>query len=77
MPQLFGEAEEFDNIFDDLGDSQKKDETIKNLHKILKPFLLRRIKIEVEKALLPKKGNICILWNVRVTENMVKKRFKK
>jgi len=55
MPQLFGEAEEFDNIFDDLGDSQKKDETIKNLHKILKPFLLRRIKLEVEKDLLPKK----------------------
>jgi len=38
-----------------MADSQKKDETIKNLHKILKPFLLRRIKADVEKELLPKK----------------------
>ena len=28
---------------------------IKRLHRILKPFLLRRIKSEVEKSLLPKK----------------------
>jgi SWI/SNF-related matrix-associated actin-dependent regulator of chromatin subfamily A member 5 len=28
---------------------------IQTLHKILKPFLLRRIKADVEKSLLPKK----------------------
>lgn len=55
MPELFNEADEFDKIFDNMGDNSKKDETIKNLHKILKPFLLRRIKSDVEKQLLPKK----------------------
>lgn len=38
--------------------AEKKDETqnsvISQLHKVLKPFLLRRIKSEVEKSLLPK-----------------------
>jgi len=38
-------------IFSCLGD----DSLIKRLHGILKPFLLRRLKSDVEKSLLPKK----------------------
>ena len=38
---------------------------IKKLHKILRPFMLRRIKREVEKSLLPK---IEMHINVGITE---------
>ncbi|KAG7890527.1 hypothetical protein KL905_004075 [Ogataea polymorpha] len=55
LPDVFADSETFDDWFSS-GDSEKKDETIVNqLHKVLQPFLLRRIKSDVEKNLLPKK----------------------
>uniref|UniRef100_A0A915DVR7 Uncharacterized protein n=1 Tax=Ditylenchus dipsaci TaxID=166011 RepID=A0A915DVR7_9BILA len=47
-------AEEFDSLFvdDNVMDNQ---DLVKRLHKVLQPFLLRRIKSDVEKSLLPKK----------------------
>lgn len=54
LPDVFNSSEDFDNWFDTnncLGD----DSLVKRLHAVLKPFLLRRIKSEVEKSLLPKK----------------------
>lgn len=38
-------------------DSKEEDQdgVVKQLHKVLRPFLLRRVKIDVEKSLLPKK----------------------
>jgi len=55
MPDLFGDADTFDLYFQNTtGDVNKTDNMIQALHKILKPFLLRRIKSDVEKSLLPK-----------------------
>jgi SWI/SNF-related matrix-associated actin-dependent regulator of chromatin subfamily A member 5 len=34
---------------------EDKDQVVKQLHKVLAPFLLRRVKVDVEKSLLPKK----------------------
>ena len=53
LPDVFDSAEDFDAQFDtekSLGDQALVD----RLHEILKPFLLRRIKSDVEKSLLPK-----------------------
>lgn len=53
LPDVFNSANDFDNWFDPkvcLGD----DDMVHRLHRILKPFMLRRIKAEVEKTLLPK-----------------------
>lgn len=53
LPDIFNSASDFDKWFDPtvcLGD----DDMVNRLHRILKPFMLRRIKAEVEKALLPK-----------------------
>jgi len=53
LPDVFDSEEDFDAWFDTnktLGDQTLVD----LLHEILKPFLLRRIKSDVEKSLLPK-----------------------
>lgn len=54
LPDVFNSADDFDTWFNTnhcLGD----DALVKRLHAVLKPFLLRRLKAEVEKRLKPKK----------------------
>jgi SWI/SNF-related matrix-associated actin-dependent regulator of chromatin subfamily A member 5 len=53
LPDVFGDSEAFDQWFSSQdGDS---DTVVQQLHKVLRPFLLRRVKSDVEKSLLPKK----------------------
>ncbi|KAG9340168.1 hypothetical protein JZ751_021893 [Albula glossodonta] len=54
LPDVFNSANDFDSWFDTnncLGDQK----LVERLHAVLRPFLLRRIKAEVEKSLPPKK----------------------
>ncbi|XP_056116068.1 probable global transcription activator SNF2L1 [Rhinichthys klamathensis goyatoka] len=54
LPDVFNSASDFDLWFDTnncLGDQK----LVERLHAVLRPFLLRRIKAEVEKSLPPKK----------------------
>ncbi|XP_027289295.1 probable global transcription activator SNF2L1 isoform X5 [Cricetulus griseus] len=54
LPDVFNSADDFDSWFDTkncLGDQR----LVERLHAVLKPFLLRRIKTDVEKSLPPKK----------------------
>ncbi|XP_055382405.1 chromatin-remodeling complex ATPase chain Iswi [Condylostylus longicornis] len=54
LPDVFNSSEDFDAWFNTnscLGDNQ----LIQRLHAVLQPFLLRRLKSEVEKSLKPKK----------------------
>ncbi|XP_019866351.1 chromatin-remodeling complex ATPase chain Iswi isoform X2 [Aethina tumida] len=54
LPDVFNSSDDFDEWFNTnqcLGDNQ----LVERLHAVLKPFLLRRLKSEVEKRLLPKK----------------------
>ncbi|KAF3914445.1 hypothetical protein AA313_de0201114 [Arthrobotrys entomopaga] len=53
LPDVFGSSEAFDQWFESTGHDQ--DTVIQQLHKVLRPFLLRRVKSDVEKSLLPKK----------------------
>lgn len=53
LPDVFSSAEDFDSWFENQGGDQ--DKVVQQLHKVLRPFLLRRIKSDVEKSLLPKK----------------------
>ncbi|EGV63380.1 hypothetical protein PSN45_004339 [Yamadazyma tenuis] len=53
LPDVFGDSEAFDSWFQD-NEGQDENSVVQQLHKVLKPFLLRRIKSEVEKSLLPK-----------------------
>ncbi|XP_051517055.1 SWI/SNF-related matrix-associated actin-dependent regulator of chromatin subfamily A member 5-like isoform X2 [Myxocyprinus asiaticus] len=54
LPDVFNSASDFDSWFDTnncLGDQK----LVERLHAVLRPFLLRRIKAEVERSLPPKK----------------------
>ncbi|CAG0906293.1 unnamed protein product, partial [Cyprideis torosa] len=60
MPHVFGSHREFKEWFDNpmsgmvQGDQEYCETIVKRLHKVLRPFILRRLKSEVEKQ-LPKK----------------------
>lgn len=54
LPDMFSSSEDFDSWFTD-GSVLGNADIISRLHKVLQPFLLRRIKSDVEKSLLPKK----------------------
>lgn len=55
LPDVFADNDSFDEWFQKDETSEEDGEVISQLHKVLKPFLLRRIKADVEKSLLPKK----------------------
>ena len=53
LPDVFGDSEAFDQWFS--SQEEDSDTVVQQLHRVLRPFLLRRIKADVEKSLLPKK----------------------
>lgn len=65
LPDVFSDASDFENWFagktaekdgeDSEAKAEEQDAIVKQLHKVLRPFLLRRVKADVEKSLLPKK----------------------
>ena len=55
LPDIFTTYEEFDEYLQGTGKSEDQDQVVKQLHAVLRPFLLRRLKNDVEKSLLPKK----------------------
>ncbi|XP_057538927.1 ISWI chromatin-remodeling complex ATPase CHR11 [Amaranthus tricolor] len=57
LPEIFSSAETFDEWFQISGDNDQQ-EVVQQLHKVLRPFLLRRLKSDVEKGLPPKKETI-------------------
>lgn len=54
MPSMFNSSDDFDSWFNS-DQCLENAQLVERLHCVLKPFLLRRIKSEVEKKLLPKK----------------------
>ena len=54
MPEVFGSSSIFDSWFN-TSDKEGKENVIKKLHTVLKPFMIRRVKVDVEKDLPPKK----------------------
>ena len=53
LPDVFGDSDAFDSWFS--GRSEDQDTVVQQLQRVLRPFLLRRVKSDVEKSLLPKK----------------------
>eukprot|EP00118_Oscarella_pearsei_P006560 m.29833 g.29833 ORF g.29833 m.29833 type:complete len:1434 (+) comp31236_c0_seq3:78-4379(+) len=54
LPDVFNSSEDFDAWFD-ASKLQDSKFVVERLHSVLRPFLLRRIKADVERGLLPKK----------------------
>ncbi|KAK9861243.1 hypothetical protein WJX84_005000 [Apatococcus fuscideae] len=57
LPEVFSSADTFDEYFQSK-EPGKESEVVQQLHKVLRPFLLRRLKSDVEKGLPPKKETI-------------------
>ena len=56
LPDVFSSADDFQSWFQGKGeDGEAQDSVVQQLHKVLRPFLLRRVKSDVEHSLLPKK----------------------
>ena len=49
LPEVFKNAQDFDEWFQIDGDDEQG-EVVQQLHKVLRPFLLRRLKSEVERG---------------------------
>jgi len=59
LPDVFASSDQFDEWFNlDVDDDDAKKTMIAQLHKILRPFMLRRLKVDVEKSLPPKTETI-------------------
>ncbi|CAM9932061.1 unnamed protein product, partial [Discosporangium mesarthrocarpum] len=59
LPDVFSSSEQFDEWFNlEIEDKEAKENMIHQLHKILRPFMLRRLKADVEKSLPPKTETI-------------------
>lgn len=54
LPDIFSSAEDFDAWFESHS-GKAQDEMVTHLRRLLQPFLLRRLKADVEHSLLPKK----------------------
>jgi len=55
LPDIFSSEADFETWFSLGGDSGAKDNVVKKLHTVLRPFMLRRIKRDVEADLPPKR----------------------
>eukprot|EP00635_Sarcinochrysidales_sp_CCMP3193_P013369 CAMPEP_0118900094 /NCGR_PEP_ID=MMETSP1166-20130328/6361_1 /TAXON_ID=1104430 /ORGANISM="Chrysoreinhardia sp, Strain CCMP3193" /LENGTH=1283 /DNA_ID=CAMNT_0006839229 /DNA_START=441 /DNA_END=4288 /DNA_ORIENTATION=+ len=59
LPDVFASSEKFDELFNlQIVDADAKKAIIEQLHKLLRPFVLRRLKHDVEKSLPPKSETI-------------------
>lgn len=85
MPDIFDSVDSFESWFDfsavkDKGrhkeflDGERKSNLIKSLHAILKPFLLRRIKTDVETS-LPKKREYILYAPLTTTQSELYKQI--
>jgi SWI/SNF-related matrix-associated actin-dependent regulator of chromatin subfamily A member 5 len=73
VPDVFASSEQFDEWFNlDIEDNDEKNRLISQLHKILRPFMLRRLKKEVEKSLPPKHETILFTGMSAVQKKLYK-----
>lgn len=55
LPDVFNSSDDFDDWFNTVECLGEDNSAVERLHAVLRPFLLRRLKSDVEKSLLPKK----------------------
>jgi len=74
LPDVFSSSEQFDEWFNlDVDDTEAKQRIISQLHKILRPFMLRRLKVDVEKSLPPKTETVIFAGLTSIQKDLYKK----
>jgi len=77
MPQVFDSDEEFTNVFNfDTYSEVEQTKLIQKIQKLLRPFMLRRLKSEVEKGLPSKNETILFIKLSKLQHSMYKKILK-
>ena len=73
LPDVFSSSEQFDDWFNlDVDDTEAKQRIIGQLHKLLRPFMLRRLKADVEKSLPPKSETILFVGMSKIQKKLYK-----
>eukprot|EP00978_Attheya_sp_CCMP212_P007132 scaffold16597_cov49-Attheya_sp.AAC.1 len=73
LPDIFSSSEQFDQWFDlEVEDEEAKKNMISQLHKILRPFMLRRLKADVAKGLPPKTETLIMVGMSTVQKKLYK-----
>jgi SWI/SNF-related matrix-associated actin-dependent regulator of chromatin subfamily A member 5 len=74
LPDIFSSSEQFDEWFNlEIDDEDAKKEMISQLHKILRPFMLRRLKSDVAKGLPPKSETLVMVGMSKMQKQLYKK----
>ena len=74
LPDIFSSSDQFDEWFDlEIDDEQAKKDMISQLHKILRPFMLRRLKADVAKGLPPKTETLIMVGMSTIQKRLYKK----
>lgn len=74
LPDIFSSAEQFDEWFNlEIDDAEAKKGMISQLHKILRPFMIRRLKVDVAKGLPPKTETLIMVGMSRMQKALYKK----
>jgi len=74
LPDIFGSSEQFDEWFDlEIDDEEAKQQMISQLHKVLRPFMIRRLKVDVAKGLPPKTETLIMVGMSKMQKQLYKK----
>jgi len=78
MPNIFNDSEEFDRIFNlDTATEEGQMKIVKQIHQLLKPFVLRRLKNEIKFKIPPKKEIFLYVGLSELQKNMYKQILSK
>jgi len=73
LPDIFGNSDQFDEWFNlEIDDDDAKKNMINQLHSILRPFMLRRLKKEVAKGLPPKTETLLMVGMSKMQKKLYK-----
>lgn len=74
LPDIFSSSEQFDEWFNlEIDDADAKKTMIEQLHKILRPFMIRRLKSDVAKGLPPKTETLLMVGMSKMQKQLYKK----
>lgn len=74
LPDIFSSSDQFDDWFNlEIDDQDAKKEMISQLHKVLRPFMLRRLKADVAKGLPPKTETLVMVGMSKMQKQLYKK----
>lgn len=78
MPQLFESADDFNDLFvvahdENKGDPKQQEAIIKQIHRLLKPFMLRRLKVDVETNIKAKKEIYMFIGLTKLQKQLYKR----